>query len=229
MAERCYFTPATFRFFRALAKHNNSEWFHAHKPEYEQHVREPYLDFIADMQAPLARISRHFCADPRKVGGSLYRYFRDTRYAKNKMPYKPWQGARFFHERRHELPTPAFYLHLEPGRCFAGGGLWQPESATLRQIRDFLADNPAAWKKATQGKAFREHLAFGGSTLKRPPQGFDAAHELIEDLKRKDFVAIAEFDEALACSTELRPFVVASFRRVAPLIDYLCAAVDAEF
>lgn len=224
-----YFTPATFRFLRALERNNNREWFLAHKPEYERDVRDPFLQLIADMQAPLTKISSHYRADARKNGGSLFRIHRDTRFSNDKLPYKPWQGARFFHERRHEIPAPSFYVHIQPGDCFAGGGMWHPESDALKRIRAFLADNPAAWKRATQSKTFREHFAFWGETLTRPPRGFDPAHELIEDIKRKDFAAGEGFDEKLACSAELRPWLVETYKRLAPMIDYLCATQELDF
>jgi uncharacterized protein (TIGR02453 family) len=224
-----YFTPATFRFLSSLARNNSREWFLAHKGDYERHVREPFMQFVADMQAPLARISPHYRADPRKNGGSLFRIHRDTRFAHDKQPYKPWQGARFFHERRREIAAPGFYIHLQPGDCHAGGGIWHPEPDTLKRIREFLADNPSAWKKATRGKAFREHFVFWGESLSRPPRGFDPGHELIEDLKRKDFAAGTDFDEELACSAELLPWTVEQFRRLAPMIDYLCATQELEF
>lgn len=224
-----YFTAASFRFLRALDRNNSREWFHAHKDDYERHVREPFLQLIGDLQAPLAKISAHYRADPRKNGGSLFRIFRDTRFSHNKLPYKPWQGARFFHTRRHEIPAPSFYLHLQPGDCFAGGGMWHPEPDALKHIRGFLADNPAAWKRATRGKAFAEHLQLAGESLVRPPRGYDPLHELIDDLKRKDFVASAGFSDELACSAELLPWIVSTFRHVAPLVDYLCAAQELEF
>jgi uncharacterized protein (TIGR02453 family) len=227
--KHAYFSPATFRFLRQLERHNNREWFHAHKADYERHVREPFQALIADLQAPLAEISPHYRADPRKVGGSLFRIHRDTRFSHNKLPYKSWAGARLFHERRREIAAPSFYLHVEPGGCFAGGGLWHPESHTLKRVRDFMADNPASWKRATRGKAFRDHFEFWGESLVRPPRGFDPAHELIDDLKRKSFAAGEGFDEALACSGELRPFAVATFKRLAPMIDYLCAAQELDF
>jgi uncharacterized protein (TIGR02453 family) len=226
---KAYFTPATFRFLKNLAVNNNREWFHEHKPDYEKHLREPFLALIGDLAAPLAKISPHYRADPRKVGGSLYRIHRDTRFANDKQPYKGWAGARFYHERRHEIPAPAFYLHIQPGECFAGGGMWHPESPTLKKIRDFLADNPEAWKKATRSKTFAEHYHFWGESLSRPPRGFDPTHELIDDLKRKNFAAGENFSEKLACSTELLPHVVATFKRLAPMVDYLCAAQELEF
>jgi uncharacterized protein (TIGR02453 family) len=224
-----YFTPATLRFLRELAANNNRTWFATNKPRYEDVLRRPFLRLIADLQAPLAKISTHYRADPRPQGGSLFRIHRDTRFASDKTPYKSWAGARFAHERRREIEAPSFYLHIQPRDCFAGGGIWHPQPATLKRIRAFLADNPAAWKKATRGRAFRERFEFWGGSLSRPPRGFDPAHELIDDLKRRNFAAGAAFPDALATSAELLPTVMQTFRRVAPMIDYLCAAVELEF
>lgn len=224
-----YFSKKTFDFLRALGRNNNRTWFNDHKNDYERHVREPYLQFITDLQTPLAKISTHYRADPKKSGGSLFRIYRDTRFANDKTPYKTWAAARFFHERRHEMPAPSFYMHIQPGDCFAGGGIWHPESPTLKKIRDFLYDNPATWKKATHGKKFRETFTFWGETLTRPPRGYDASHELIDDLKRKNFAAGVEFNDAVATSSELMPTVVATFKQAAPMIDYLCAALELEF
>jgi uncharacterized protein (TIGR02453 family) len=226
---KVYFSKKTFGFLKALGRNNNRTWFKDHQAEFERDVREPYLQFITDLQTPLAKISTHYRADPRKTGGSLFRIYRDTRFANDKTPYKTWAAARFFHERRHEMPAPSFYMHIQPNDCFAGGGIWHPEPPSLKRIRDFLVDNPASWKKATQSKSFREHFTFWGENLSRPPRGYDANHELIEDLKRKNFAAGTEFTEALACSSELMPTTVATFKRIAPMIDYLCAALELEF
>ncbi len=226
---RSYFTSASFRFLRALARHNNRTWFKAHQADYEAHVREPFLQLIADLQAPIAKLSRHYRADPRKVGGSLFRVQRDTRFSHDKEPYKPWAGARIFHERRREIAAPSFYLHIAPGDCFVGAGLWHPENHTLRNIRNFIVDNPAAWKRAAHSRGFREHYEFWGDSLTRAPQGFAVDHPLLEDLKRKSYAAGVGFDEALACSPTLLPFAVQHFKRLAPLVDYLCAAQSLEF
>lgn len=224
-----YFTPATFRFLRALDRHNEREWFHAHKADYERHVREPFLQLVRDLAEPLAKISPHYRADARRNGGSLFRIYRDTRYSHNKLPYKPWQGARFAHERRREIEAPSFYLHIQPGNCFGGGGMWQPEPDALKHIREFIVDNPAAWKRATHSKAFRAHLELGGESLVRAPRGYDPTHELLDDLKRKSFVAVAGFSDELACSDRMLAWAVDTFRRSAPLVDYLCAAQELEF
>ncbi|MBX3693238.1 DUF2461 domain-containing protein [Dokdonella sp.] len=224
-----YFTTATFRFLRELAANNTREWFSANRARYEETVREPYLALLADLQAPLARISPHYVADLRRQGGSLFRIHRDTRYAHDKSPYKSWAGARLFHKRARETEAPSFYIHIEPGHCFVGGGLWHPQPETTRRIRDFLVNNPSSWKKATRSKTFQASFALGGASLVRPPRGYEPHHELIEDLKRKDFVATAAFTGKLATSTELHPYLVEHLNRVAPLVDYLCASLDLDF
>jgi uncharacterized protein (TIGR02453 family) len=224
-----YFSNATFKFQRDLAANNNRTWFAENKQRYEDVLRQPFLRLIADLQTPIEKISAHYRADARAQGGSLFRIHRDTRFASDKTPYKTWAGARFAHERAREIEAPSFYLHIQPRDCFAGGGIWHPASSTLKKIRAFLADNPAAWKKATQAKAFRERFEFWGESLTRPPRGFDPAHELIADLMRKNYAAGHGFPDALAISDELLPSVIDTFKRTAPMIDYLCAAVELEF
>ncbi|MDE2148264.1 MAG: DUF2461 domain-containing protein [Gammaproteobacteria bacterium] len=226
-----YFTPASFKFLRALARHNERAWFVAHKADYQRHVRDPFLRLIADLTEPLTRISRHYVADPRPVGGSLFRIHRDTRFARDKRPYKEWAGARFFHRRVREVDgdAPSFYLHLQPGDCFVGGGLWHPQPAALKRVRAYLVNNPASWKQATRSPAFRRAYTLGGTALVRPPQGFAPQHELIADLKRKDFVCTAPLDDAALCRADLLRTIARRFQRVAPLIDWLCGALDLEF
>lgn len=232
-----YFSPDTFKFFRDLARHNERAWFHENKARYEASVRDPFLHLIADLAAPLATISPHFRADPKPVGGSLFRIQRDTRFANDKTPYKTWAGARFFHvhgkqslpRTRSGVEAPLFYLQIAPGDCFVAAGLWHPQPENQRRIRAFLVDNPAAWKQAVHTPAFRKRFELGGESLSRPPRGFDPKHELIEDLKRKDYVVSRAFEDKMAFDPRLRHGVIQEFKRMAPMIDYLCAALDLEF
>lgn len=224
-----YFSDKTFKFLRALGRNNNRDWFTAHKADYEAHLRQPFLRLITDLQPDLAAISPHYRADPRPMGGSLFRIYRDTRFANDKTPYKTWSGARFFHARSKQVPAPSFYLHIAPGDCFVGGGLWHPEPETQRRIRNFMLDNPSGWKAAVRSPAFRRRFELTGDTLVRPPRGFPAEHELIDDIKRKDFVAGAGLDDDTVLGPRLRQSVAAQFKALAPMIDYLCAALDLEF
>lgn len=224
-----YFTPETFAFLGKLANNNSRDWFKAHQQEYEAQVREPALRLIRAMAPHLAKISPHFRADDRKVGGSLFRIQRDTRFSKDPTPYKTHIGIRFRHERAKDVHTPLFYLHLEPGNHFMGAGLWHPEPKMARQIREFIVANPNGWKQATGSPAFRKHFALGGDSLVRPPRGFDPEHPLIEDLKRKDFVASTPLDDAQVLDAALPKTLAGQYRRVAPLVEYLCDAVDLDF
>jgi uncharacterized protein (TIGR02453 family) len=224
-----YFSEDTWRFLRALKRNNRRDWFEAHRADYLQHLRDPFLRLIGELQPDLAAISPHYRADPRGNGGSLFRIHRDTRFANDKTPYKTWGGARFFHERARQLHAPSFYLHIEPGACFVGAGLWHPEPETQRRIRAFLVDNPAGWTAATRSPGFRRRFVLTGDSLVRPPRGYPADHPLIDDLRRKDFVATAPLDDEVVLGPRLRQSLVSHFRGLAPLVDYLCAALDLEF
>lgn len=225
-----YFSPATFRFLRSLARHNERAWFHAHREDYERHVREPFLRLLGDLQPALAETSVHYRADPRLSGGSLFRIHRDTRFSGNKAPYKTWQGARLFHERRREVPAPSFYVHVAPGDCFVGAGLWHPETPTQRRVRQFIHDNPAGWTAATRAPAFRRRFALDDSEmLVRMPAGFPADSPLVEDLRRRNFVALRALDDDLVAGPRLLSVLARDLATLAPFVDYLCASLDLEF
>jgi len=237
-----YFTPASFRFLRSLKRNNRREWFHAHKQEYEEHVKAPALRLITEIGAPLRAISPELIASPRAVGGSLFRIHRDTRFSSDKSPYKTHVGISFFHAATKavargslgtaalgRLDAPVLYLHVEPGACFTGGGIWHPQPETLKRLRDFLIDNPRSWKKATRGSAFSRVFELSGETLSRPPRGYDPAHELIGDLKRKDFVASSALADADLLRADLVPLLLHRYRLMRPMLDWLCASIELEF
>lgn len=225
-----YFSEKTFRFQRSLARNNNREWFAAHKSDYEEHLKQPFLRLIADLQPAIAAISTRYRADPRPSGGSLFRIYRDTRFANDKTPYKTWAGARFFHERNKSVEAaPSFYLHIQPGNCFVAAGLWHPEPETQRRLRAFLFENPESWKAAVQAPAFRRRFSLDDESLLRAPRGYPPDHELIEDLKRKNHVGVRALDDAQVTGPRLLKTVADNFAGLAPLVDYLCAGLDLEF
>lgn len=225
-----YFSDASFKFLRGLARHNDKTWFNDHKAQYEEHVRQPFLRLLVDLQPALAQVSEHFRADPKTVGGSLFRIYRDARFSTDKSPYKPWQGARLFHERRKQVAAPSFYLHLQPGECFVGAGLWHPEPPTQRKVRQFIFDNPGAWKAAAHAPAFRRRFDFEeGEMLTRAPRGFPADFEFIEDLKHKNFVFWRSLDDEVMTGPKLKQTLATDLAALGPFVDYLCAALDLEF
>jgi len=225
-----YFSDASFKFLRGLARNNDKTWFNDHRQQYEDHVRQPFLRLLVDLQPALAEVSQHFLADPKTVGGSLFRIYRDARFSNDKSPYKPWQGARLFHERRKQVAAPSFYIHLQPGECFVGAGLWHPEPPTQRRVRQFIVDNPGSWKAAAHAPAFRRRFDFEESELlSRPPRGFPADFAFIDDLKHKNFVFFRALEDSVMTGPRLRETLAKDLAALGPFVDYLCAALDLEF
>ncbi len=224
-----YFSPALFTFLRELKANNDREWFNANKNRYEEVIREPALEFVAEFAPHLERISPHFVADPRPVGGSLFRIHRDTRFSKDKTPYKPHTGIQFRHEAAKDVHAPGYYLHLEPGEIFVGVGVWHPDSTALARIRGALVEDPDSWRGATSNRAFRQRFTLAGESLKRPPAGFDHDHPLIDDLKRKDFIAVARLQQRAVTSSGFDEALAGDFRAASPLVAFLCGALDLPF
>jgi uncharacterized protein (TIGR02453 family) len=224
-----YFTPKLFGFLRDLARNNNREWFKEHQDEYERYVREPALDFINDFAGPLEGISPHFVADSRKVGGSLFRIQRDTRFSSDKTPYKENTGVQFRHVLARDVHAPGFYLNLQPCECYMGVGIWRPETKAAYAIREHIDQDQAGWKKASRSKRFTDIFTVTGESLTRPPRGYADDHPLIEDLKRKDFIASTRLTQTQVTSNEFIDLFTDNCKRAAPFMEFLCEAVEVPF
>lgn len=220
-----YFTPATFAFLDDLAANNNRPWFMENKSRYEQDLKEPALRFISDFGPRLKEISPRFRADPRANGGSMFRIYRDTRFSKDKSPYKTYTGIQFRHEAGKDAHTPGFYLHIQPGSFFAGCGIWRPPGPALRKIREAIDEDPAAWKRASRGKRFRENFELSGDSLIRAPKGYDPGHPLIVDLRRKDFIGVAQLTANDLTSPDFLDTFAGLCRNAAPFQRWLCGAL----
>lgn len=223
------FSQALFAFLSELRQNNDREWFNANKQRYQEEVQEPALAFIADFAARLEAISPHFVADPRPVGGSLFRIYRDTRFARDKSPYKTHTGIQFRHERGRDVHAPGFYLHLEPGSVFVAAGIWHPDNATLAKIREAIDSRPERWTQALGESHVGETFVLDGDSLKRPPSGYDASHPLIEDLKRKDFIAVTRLEERTVTSSGFADELASRLRTVSPFVRFLCEATGLRF
>ncbi len=221
MAASPCFPKEMFRFLEDLRSHNEKAWFEANKERYLTAVRDPLLRFIADFAPRLQKISRQYAADPRPVGGSLMRPYRDTRFSSDKSPYKTMTGALFRHLKGKSIPAPAFMIHLEPGNCFAGIGLHHPDPQALAKIRARIAGDATGWKTAVSGKEFKEMCRFMGDSLLRPPKGYPADHPCIEDLKRKDICTTTPYTEREVCAPDFVERFAATCTAAAPFMKYL--------
>ncbi len=223
------FGKATFKFLDELAANNRREWFEENKPRYESLVREPALDFIEAMEPELEKFAPHFRADARKMGGSLMRVFRDTRFSRDKTPYKTNIGIQFRHTLGKDVHAPGFYLHIATDECFFGVGCWHPEPDALGKIRDLIVENPEKWFAARDDGKFAAEWTLEGERLTRPPRGYPADHVALEDIKRKDFVGFAPLSRSEATGSGLVKLTSARFAAAGAFMGFLCEALGVRY
>ncbi len=223
------FTQSTFTFLDELAANNNKAWFEANKARYESLVREPAFDFIEAMEPSLAKLAPNFRAEPKKVGGSLMRVFRDTRFSRDKTPYKTNIGIQFRHALGKDIHAPGFYVHIATDECFFGVGCWHPDADALEKLRDHIAQKPDKWFTARDDKKFAAQWQLWGDTLTRPPRGYDVAHPAIDDIKRKDFVAMAPLSINEVTSAGLVKLTGKRFAETVPFMKFLCEALEVTY
>src|SRR3954464_836268 len=176
MAGTSHFSPELFVFLRQLKRHNNREWFARNKVRFDNIARDPALAFITEFAPLLHKISPAFIADARASRGSLFRIYRDTRFANDKTPYKTHLAMHFSHlapkksagiepkragAREGAVHWPGFYLHIEPQNCYAAAGLWHADTRALQKVRTAIVGDRRAWKAA------RRNLNMEGDRLSR--------------------------------------------------------------
>ena len=214
------FPNGFFKFYKELSKNNERDWFNENKERYLNDVVDPALEFIAAIEPKLRKVSPHFLAIPKRSRGSLMRIYRDTRFSK-----KPNLGINFRHEMGKDVHAPGFYFHFDPKEVFLGAGVWCPDREPLNRIRMTIDDHATRWKRVTRSKKFKEQFALGGSSLKRPPRGYEAEHALIEDLKRKDHVALSNIPVACMKTSEIVDVTIERIKLSMPYVRFLCDAL----
>lgn len=223
------FTAATFGFLDELANNNNRAWFEANKMRYEALVREPALDFIEAMDPQLRAFAPSFYAEARKVGGSLMRVYRDTRFSRDKTPYKVNIGIQFRHKLGRDIHAPGFYVHIASDGCFLAIGCWRPESAPLGKIRDLIASNPEKWFSVRDDEKFTASWALGGDSLIRAPRGYAVDHPAIADIKRKDYIAMMPLSLEEVRGAGLVTLAGRRFSEAVPFMRFLCEALEVPY
>ncbi|GGQ26486.1 DUF2461 domain-containing protein [Shewanella litoralis] len=222
------FSLQSFDFLHQLANNNDREWFKANQNDYEDQVRTPALQYIEAMQGSILALSPRFTAVPKKVGGSLMRPQRDSRFSKDKTPYKTNVGIQFRHFQAKDVHAPGFYVHVANDECFIAAGIWHPEAKALNAIRQCIDENPNGYKKAL-ATLTQAGFTLTGDSLVRPPRGFDSQHPLIDELKRKDFIAIKPVSIEQVCSDDFVEFCTKEFEHTRSLMAYLCFALSLDF
>lgn len=216
-------------FLRELRTNNNRDWFQANKLRYEEHVQGPMLEFVSAMESRLKKVSPYFRADPKKVGGSMMRIYRDVRFSKDKTPYHTFVAVHFRHKAGKSCTAPGLYVRIDAESAGVGAGLWHPDNQTLTKIRKRIDRDSKAWKSVTSNRRMRDTFGgLDGESLKRPPKGYAADHPLVDDLRRKDFIVGREMPVKAALGKSFPDRLVKDYVSAKPLVKFLCEAVGVE-
>ncbi len=224
-------SPKALTFLRGLKKNNRKEWFEAHRAKYEQELKFPLAALIEAVDVQLATVAPEIIGSAKK---SAFRIHRDVRFSKDKSPYKTHVACWFFHrDIGTRMQSEAvhggagFYLHISPGECFCGGGIWMPPRPALNKIREALVDDVEGWEEIVHDKAFRRR--FGTldqeGMLTRLPRGYAADHPAGEWLRYQSFTAGTPLTDAEVTGPTLPKLLARHFAAMTPFVRWLNLAL----
>jgi uncharacterized protein (TIGR02453 family) len=225
------FGPGALKFLRALARHNDREWFERHRAVYETEVRDPLRALVEEMDVRLARLAPELVGDPRR---SIFRIHRDVRFSKDKSPYKTNAACQFYHHdagrgagQDAEAAGAGLYFQLAEGECFVAGGIWMPARPALEKIREAVAADPGALDRIVGAAGFRRR--FGSlseeAMLSRLPRGYADGHPAAPWLRYKSFTASRMLTEREVTSPRLAATIERDFAALVPLVRWLNGAI----
>jgi uncharacterized protein (TIGR02453 family) len=206
-------------FFRKLQRNNRREWFQPRKPIFDATLKQPMRELVAALNDAMKSFAPQYVTDPDKA---IFRIYRDTRFSKDKTPYKDHVAASF---PRHDTPAGAgLYVAVSHKEVAIGGGIYMPSPDTLLAIRHHVAANYLELRKIVAKPVVRQLFqGLQGEQLTRVPKGFDRDHPAADLLRHKQFILYVELPPELATSPELCPLVVRHFRASIPFLEYLNA------
>ena len=217
---------STFKFLRVLKKNNNKPWFDAHRGDYEK-AKKDFEQFVQSV------IDKHGKSDAGIkdliAKNCLFRINRDVRFSKDKSPYKTNFGAHINKGGKKSMLA-GYYFHLEPGQCFAGGGIWMPIPDDLKKVRQEVDYNFAELKKIIGSKKFKS--VYGDLskdpdyTLSRVPKGYEPDNPAAEYLKLKSFIAMIRIKDADLASKNLLKKTIEAFETLQPLLNFINRSLE---
>jgi uncharacterized protein (TIGR02453 family) len=213
------FPKEGLQFLRSLKRHNNREWFQKHKGIYEQYLKHPMVDLIEALAVDFQRFAPEMIASPRT---SAYRIHRDTRFSKDKSPYKTHIAAVFPRSGLGKHEGAGFYIHITPTELLIGGGLYMPMPEDLAAVRDHIDKEAKSFLDTIGSRQFRKLFGtVGGEQLARVPRGFAADHPAADYLRHKQFLVGRNFESDVATTPALYKLVVETFRGMVPFVRFL--------
>jgi uncharacterized protein (TIGR02453 family) len=213
------FSPQAMSFLRGLERNNKREWFQPRKHIFDQHIRKPLEELVGC-------VNNHFAdSAPRyvtPVAKSIFRIYRDTRFSNDKRPYKTHVAAVFHLQTLSKTSGGCFYFHFSAKEVLIAGGVYMPERDELMAIRTLLAERHAEFRELIGSKTLKKLMGeFQGEQLSRVPKGFDKDHPAEGLLRRRQWFMEAVMDPELASSPRMLPEILARFRVLTPVVEFL--------
>ena len=213
------FPPETLKFLRQLKRNNNREWFLAHKDVYELKVKAPMTELVLALGPVMQQSAPEFVVNPKRA---IYRIYRDIRFSADKTPYKSHIAAIFVPRDIPKKSGACLYFHIDPAEVLIAGGLYMPDPATLRTVRQHIAANWEELLSITNHRNFRKQFGnLQGDRLVRPPLGYPADHPAIDVLRQKQFFVSHTEPAELAEGQKLFPRLLLLFSAMIPLVRFL--------
>jgi len=216
------FAPEALEFFRNLARNNRREWFQPRKAAFEALVKQPMHQLVEAVNGELRRFAPAYATDPAKA---VFRIYRDTRFSKDKSPYKTHIAASFRHrELGGEGGGAGFYFAVSHKELAIGGGMYMPAPATLLAVRAHLAEHHRELRKILAAKSVRALLGeLQGERLTRVPKGWPADHPAADLLRYKQLFLYVELPPELAVGPGIQKEIVSRFKAMTPFLEFLNA------
>lgn len=205
-----YFSQDFVDFFATLSRRNKREWFHANKKRYQQAVKEPFAEFVGEIIHRVASLDPVIAIEPKEA---IFRIARDTRFTKDKTPYKTFAAAVISPGGRRDLQYPGLYFQFGATGVLIAGGLYQLERDRVLAVRRAIACDGARLDRALRGRRFRKYFGeLQGERLKRLPKEFVPAAEQFPYIANKQFYYYAEYDDpTLVLRKDLATFVMGHY------------------
>ncbi len=209
------------KFLRDLTKNNDREWFTPRKAIFDEHLRLPMMELVTAIQGEMARFAPQYIGEPSK---SLYRIYRDTRFSKNKTPYKTHVAALLWRNGTEKNDAAAYYFGVSPKGVEIGAGLYIAEPDALRAVREQIAENTKEFRGTFESRKVKTLMAgglYGEDVMTRVPKGFDPAHPAAALLKYKRYFLYTELEPELASSPKIVKEITTRFEAMAPFVEFL--------
>jgi uncharacterized protein (TIGR02453 family) len=207
------------RFFRSLKRNNRREWFQPRKHLFEQHVKTPMLELVGGINAELAKFAPEYVTEPKNA---VFRIYRDTRFSADKTPYKSHIAASFSRRGSGRLGAGGFYFSVSHEVIEVAAGIYHPEREVMLLVRNHIAETHQELTRILADQKTRKLAgSLQGDALTRSPKGFDPEHPAAGFIKMKDWILDVTLSPSLATTPKLHGEIVARFRAMAPLIQYL--------